>query len=490
MIFKLSNIFHTRQNTELLFYLISAIFIGLNSLFLYNGFYYFGLFSFILLVGWFACFAFDKLYYFIIFVTPLSVSLSYYFDLPFDLSLPSEALMIILSGILFIKFVSGSSISKEYVQHPVSVFLILYLVWMLISCIGSTIPLISFKFLLAKLWFIIPMYFFSIILFRKEKNIKLSVWLYIIPLLLVIFYSINRHLAYGLYDKYAAHVVMTPFYKDHTSYGAILSMYWPVLFGFLLMPNIKSIKKVIILFVLFAFSLGLLLSYTRAAWISLVAALIFGLLVYLKIKIRYLIILGLLVISVLFVYRFEINDRLSKNKQDSSSELDEHIRSMSNIATDASNLERINRWKSAIEMFKKRPVLGWGPGTYMFQYAGFQMARDKTIISTNFGEGGNAHSEYLSALIDSGILGLLSFLLLIIFVIRSAINTYNRTENIQQKILLWSVLVGLVSYLIHAFLNNFLDTDKASVPFWSFIAIIVAIDISQKSAFRIHSLKK
>lgn len=465
------------KNIELIFYLISVFFIGLNSLFLYLGFYYFSLFSLVLVIAWFALFAYDKLYYFIIFLTPLSVSLSYYFDLPFDLSLPAEGLMIILTAILILKFIAGAGIKKEYILHPISLSVIIYIVWMFITSISSSMPFVSLKFLLAKLWFIIPMYFFSIIIFRKEKNINLSLWLYIIPLLFVIFYTINRHLGYGLYDKLAAHRVMTPFYKDHTSYGAILSMYWPVLFGFLLWPNLKPTKKAIIFIILLIFSMALVLSYTRAAWISLIAALVFGLFVYLKVKMRYLIIIGLAVISTLFIYRFEISDRLSKNKQDSSSEFDEHIRSMSNIATDASNLERINRWNSAFKMFKERPLLGWGPGTYMFQYAGFQMARDKTIISTNFGEGGNAHSEYLSALIDSGIPGLVSFLLIIIFVIRSAINSYNRIEHTQHKILIWSALVGLVSYLVHGFLNNFLDTDKASVPFWSFIAIIVSLDL-------------
>ncbi|OQX96408.1 MAG: hypothetical protein B6I20_14440 [Bacteroidetes bacterium 4572_117] len=482
MDFKIPNISFPAKNTESLFYLISFLFIGLNSAFIYLGFYYFGLFSFVLAIAWFALFAFDKIYYFIVFVTPLSVSLSYYIDLPFDLSLPSEGLMIILTAILILKFISGSGIKKEYIQHPVSIAIILYLVWMSITSISSSMPFISFKFLLAKLWFIIPMYFFSLAIFQKEKNINTTIWLYILPLLFVIFYAINQHLGYGLFDKLAAHTVMTPFYKDHTSYGAILSMYWPVLFGFLFWPNISVIKKLFIFIVLLIFSLALLLSYTRAAWISLTAAIIFGLLVYLKVKIRYLIIIGLAIISVLFVYRFEISDRLSKNKQDSSAKIDDHIRSMSNIATDASNLERINRWNSALKMFVERPLAGWGPGTYVFQYANFQMARDKTIISTNFGEGGNAHSEYLSALIDSGIPGLISFLLIIVFVIRSALNSYNQTGNTRLKILVWSVLVGLVSYLVHGFLNNFLDTDKASVTFWAFIAIIVVIDIKLRKA--------
>ena len=30
---------------------------------------------------------------------------------------------------------------------------------------------------------------------------------------------------------------------------------------------------------------------------------------------------------------------------------------------------------------------------------------------------------------------------------------------------------------IHGVLNNYLDTDKASVPFWGFIAILVALDL-------------
>jgi putative inorganic carbon (hco3(-)) transporter len=34
-----------------------------------------------------------------------------------------------------------------------------------------------------------------------------------------------------------------------------------------------------------------------------------------------------------------------------------------------------------------------------------------------------------------------------------------------------------MTYFIHGVLNNYLDTDKASIPFWGFIAIIVAIDI-------------
>ena len=42
------------------------------------------------------------------------------------------------------------------------------------------------------------------------------------------------------------------------------------------------------------------------------------------------------------------------------------------------------------------------------------------------------------------------------------------------------LITGLATYFVHGFLNNFLDTDKLSVPFWGFIAAIVCLDIKQK----------
>jgi len=150
---------------------------------------------------------------------------------------------------------------------------------------------------------------------------------------------------------------------------------------------------------------------------------------------------------------------------------------MSNISSDASNLERINRWSCAIRMFEDKPVFGWGPGTYMFNYAPYQLTADRTIISTNSANGGNAHSEYLGPMAESGFMGLVTFILLISVVIYTAVHAYSRTSDKRLKTIVMSALLGLITYYMHGTMNNFLDTDKLSVPFWGFTAIIVAIDI-------------
>jgi hypothetical protein len=38
-------------------------------------------------------------------------------------------------------------------------------------------------------------------------------------------------------------------------------------------------------------------------------------------------------------------------------------------------------------------------------------------------------------------------------------------------------MLGLLTYFLHGLLNNFLDTDKASVPVWAFIAMLVALKL-------------
>ena len=173
--------------------------------------------------------------------------------------------------------------------------------------------------------------------------------------------------------------------------------------------------------------------------------------------------------------------KLEKNRQDASQDFNKHIESISNISTDASNLERLNRWNAALRMFEERPIFGWGPGTYSFEYAPFQHSHEKTIISTNMGDRGNAHSEYIGPLCESGILGTLTFLAIIITTLITGFRLYYTIKDNETKKLVLITLLGFITYIVHGALNNFLDTDKASVPFWGFIAMLVAIDVYHKN---------
>src|SRR5690606_31199117 len=122
----------------------------------------------------------------------------------------------------------------------------------------------------------------------------------------------------------------------------------------------------------------------------------------------------------------------------------------------------------------------WGPGTYMFQYAPFQASEDRTIISTNFGVQGNAHSEYLGPLSEQGIFGMTLMLALVLVTTVRAFRLYRRMPPGTDRAIMTAAFLGLVTYYLHGALNNFLDTDKASVPFWAFTAMIVLFDVKYR----------
>jgi len=178
-----------------------------------------------------------------------------------------------------------------------------------------------------------------------------------------------------------------------------------------------------------------------------------------------------------YVNADRITIALERNREESSDDLGEHVQSISNISSDASNLERLNRWNSAMRMWEDRPFFGWGPGTYMFQYAPFQASEDRTIISTNFGTMGNAHSEYLGPLAEQGVPGMLLMVLLVIVTMVIALRLYTRMPAGADRRLMIAAFLGLVTYYLHGALNNFLDTDKAAVPFWMFTAMVVLFDL-------------
>lgn len=459
-------------------YIVSLLFIAVLGVLLYQESYWYAVAAVpaALLLVWLALTSLDKLLLFIVFFTPLSINIESYVDVNLGLYLPTEPLMFGAMFLFFMKLLYEKKYDMNIIRHPITIALLVNLIWLFITSITSSMPLVSFKFLLSRLWFVVTFYFLGIQLFNDKKNITRFVWLYIIPLTGVIFYTVIHHSMYGFGVK-AGHWVMNPFYKDHTSYGAILAMFFPFLIGYLFKKDQSATMKITIGLLTLIFTLGLILSYTRAAWLSLGVALGVYLAFIFKIKLRTIFLMGLVAVGAFFVFKDDIFMKLEKNRQDSSTDFAEHVQSMSNVSTDASNLERINRWDCALKMFQEKPVFGWGPGTYMFQYAPFQHSSNLTIISTNFGDMGNAHSEYLGPLAESGVLGTLTFIALVIAIIYKGSLLYMKTETRNMRMIVMSMLLGLITYLVHGILNNYLDTDKASVPFWGFAAILVAIDV-------------
>ncbi len=463
-------------------WVVTLFFVALNGYLMYKEVFYLPLLPVALLFVLIAFTALDKLVLMIVFFVPLSIPLSLLVkDLPFDLYLPTEPL---LAGVMFlflIKYLWGERVDIRLLRHPVSLAIYFNLAWMFITTVTSSDPVVSVKYLLARTWFVVSFYFIAVIIFRERKNMGRYVWLYIISFTMVVIYTLIHHSMYGLNNQMMAHSMMKPFYKDHTSYGAMLAMLLPVLLASF--TNIKPLevnRKVLLFLLMLLYIFAIVFSYTRAAWLSLAAGIFVWALIKLRIRFMFVLVMIGIIIGLFFTFETRIMMSLEKNRQQSSGEFGEHIESMSNVTTDQSNLERINRWSCALRMWEERPFFGFGPGTYQFEYARFQRSYEKTEISTDLGNRGTAHSEYLGPLSESGFFGLISILLVILSIFLTGIRVYYTTRDPALRRFILGVLIGFITYCVHGFLNNFLDTDKASALFWGYAAILVAVDLYHK----------
>ncbi|MFA5971543.1 MAG: O-antigen ligase family protein [Lentimicrobiaceae bacterium] len=461
-------------------YLVTAIFVLVNTYLVYKELYVGILIPIACILLIMYIFSLEKILLLAVFVTPLAIDLGDY-DLGINISVPSEPLLIGIMFFFILKILLEGGMERRIVRHPVTIAILFNLSWMLITSITSDMPVVSFKYLISRLWFIIPVYFGGLMLFRTKTNIRLFVWAYVSSLIIVVFYTTWVHMGYGFSEK-AGHWVMAPFYNDHTAYGAILALFVPVMLGLSFDKSSSGKLRILAAVAELILLVALFLSYSRAAWVGVGFAIGVLVLVKLHIRFKWIAISSVALFVVFFAFKFEILDKLEKNKQDTSGDVMKHIESISNISSDASNLERINRWQAALRMFSERPLVGWGPGTYQFEYAPFQRASEKTIISTDLGDRGNAHSEYIGPLAESGIPGLITVLLILITVIYTGLNVYKRATDKQTKLIALSATLGLITYFVHGLMNNFLNTDKASVPFWGLVSIVVALDLYYSSS--------
>lgn len=400
------------------------------------------------------------------------------------LMFPSEPIGAIMALFSAYLFVSGKIQKKHFLFSP-SIAILFYCFWLILSSVISSDIVVSLKFCIVRIAYIFGFYFGSIYYIEKNKKDKIvPIYLYAFSLSIVAILTLLEHSHFNFAKNFSSYAPQ-PFYNDHTIYAACICMIIP--FGLINLEKKESHKNIGIANIVFTFmyfsffSIILFFTYCRAGWISLLLSLI----VYFFVKNTSFTYKKLLFLFFSFLVLGMLNldliiNNFKENKNDSNAKnagIEEQAKSITNITTDKSNAERINRWSCAIRMFKDRPFWGFGAGTYQFEYLKYQLKSEMTQISVTsqnnvkHGKGGTAHNEFLLSLSETGILGALLLLIFFSEITRIAIS--NILENARERKLNTALLLAFLSFFIHSFFNNFLDTDKAAFLLFYMAAFIV-----------------
>lgn len=398
---------------------------------------------------------------------------------------PSEILIALMFAYLLMVGAVKPFISRSIIRHPLVLLLLAEIAWMAICGIVCDQPLVGMKRVFMRILFVQLFVIYGAHVLQKYSRYHLLFLLYGIGLIWPVIHSYLLHKNFH-FSQSAAYKMCEPFYVDHTIYGACIAFVLPMLL-ILAFKNrtlrLRGRTHFLIVLLTVLLVAAEVLSFSRAAWVSLIAAALFGLLLLMRVKLRsFIVLLALAGIGVAF-YSDDIYARISKNEAISNKgNIGDHLLSATNVQSDASNTERINRWMCAWKIAEHHPITGCGPGMYQFEYGKYQERIHMTRISTFSGNRGHAHSEYFTQLSETGFPGALLFVIIVMSVIGYGMKVIYNEQDARLKLLLYGAVLGLITFYVHGIFNAFLDTDKMAVLVFGSIAVIVSADLRQKRA--------
>ncbi len=258
--------------------------------------------------------------------------------------------------------------------------------------------------------------------------------------------------------------------------ASYLALTFPVAFSFFLIESEKR-KKIFYEIILLIIYTGIIVCHTRAIW----AALFFSLLLFgyflshfkinnvLKDNKKWLIIFFSLFLLITLIY--------STDNPLNRSSITATERAVSSFDMQGSSLRtRLLIWNSTIDMIKDKPVFGSGLGTFPLHYLNYQAKylQNNPDYVQFLGKAAEAHNEYLQIWAEMGIIGLLSFLLIIIIFYRTNLGLIKKIKTIEGKIIIIGLISGVTVTLIHSIFSFPFHIPAVGAAFWFIIGITIA----------------
>ncbi len=366
------------------------------------------------------------------------------------LDFPVELVMVLLTGCFFFWLLShGPKLSFALLYHPLTICLILHLGWIAIATMYSVSHVVSVKFFLAKIWYIIPFYVMSYLLLRSERDIRAWFFWVLLPMLLTVVIILIRH---GMESFTFASVnsVLNPFYRNHVDYALTLGVFFP--------------------FVVY-------LTFTRAAYLGLIVAAAGYFIIRWRL-VRYMFIAALLAGGIMLAslwkdYRY-IDYAPDYYRTITHYKFDRLIEATYKME-DISSMERLYRWIAGVYMVKERPLTGYGPNNFYISYKPFADTHFETYVSDNPDRSG-IHNYFLMLAVEQGIPGMIIFALLMLIALLRAEWLFRHLREGFYRKLLCGVTGSLFFILFALLLNDMIETDKVGSFFFLNLALIAVIE--------------
>lgn len=376
------------------------------------------------------------------------IYLLYIFAIP--LKAP-PTLLSVLSLMLF-AFITFKILTRDWKWSRFDWLVIIFSAILLFSSIFSIDKIVSFKYFKKDILTGLLIYFSTTQLLNRER-LKWLVRTLLLSFGAAVALSFGRwghsHRLYGIFGH-------------HTRYGKFLDISAPFTFSALFAEKIYIVFLCLILLMASLYSLFLTMS--RGAWVGVFFSVIFMLILLKKWCVFPIIAILVAILFLLVPFKKEIRNRAMSI-----------LTLPKAIKTDKSLSSRVRYYKTALRLIEMRPVLGWGYGRKI-----------PRRVRKRLGEGWfkqrglkpfkhHAHNSYLEIALEAGILGLASFLvMMVIFAFRGWMLITHGTDSYIRAVAL-GIIGGMLALLIHGLADNIFQKPYISYIFL-FIATVISIE--------------
>jgi len=129
-------------------------------------------------------------------------------------------------------------------------------------------------------------------------------------------------------------------------------------------------------------------------------------------------------------------------------------------------------YKAAAELAWEHPVLGFGPRTFKEIFPLKDELTDKGV--------GGWHNELLQVYFESGLVGLLAYIILMVGIFSSGISFVKRNKAEENTIIVFSILVSIAALMLSAFFSGFIDSPVLSIVFALLVSVLAAENYRDK----------
>ncbi|MDO7848074.1 O-antigen ligase family protein [Hymenobacter sp. M29] len=413
------------------------------------------------------------IYYLLFFLLPFSEEISLFGGLSMDV--PSEPLMLALTGCVGAALLLGTGhIPRREWLHPLLIILGLMLLWTAVDAFFSVDTLKSFKYLLAKVWYLTPFVLGTLLIVRRPADSWRFAAFYATGACLSVVYVVTRHATKG-FDFEHINWALRPFFRNHVIYATMLALLVPFCW-FAMRAATKAGPRLAWRVALGLLLFGLVTSYTRASMLSLpIAALYY---VVMRLRFTKVVLLVVAVVTAFGVVHITTGDNYMEFAPNfertifNGKNFEKHLEATYKMQ-DVSGMERVYRWVAAARMIADKPIVGSGAATFYPEYKRYTIKSFRTYVSDN-PEKSTTHNYFLLQLAEQGIPGFLLFLVFIASALLKAESLYHRSRHHPEvRRVILGATMSFVVIVFHLTLNELVEADKIGPVFFICLALLI-----------------